>query len=82
MPDPQDTAQSVVEAVRGALGANAGEMATRVVVIAETMDADGQVALWSATDDDSKSWQTLGLLMWAVQREQAGIVKDFGGTDA
>lgn len=79
MSDNKDTARMVVEAVRGALGSAAGEMATRVVVLAETMDADGVVALWSATDDDSKPWQTLGLLMWAVQREQAELVRDFGG---
>ena len=79
MTDDKDTARAVVGAVRDALVAEVGEVATRVVVLAETIDADGLLALWSATDDDSKPWQTLGLLMWAVQREQAQMVQDFGG---
>ncbi len=70
-----DPTEEIVAAVRSSLGSK-GEMATRIVVLAETMDGDGQVALWSATDPDAKPWQVLGLLMWAVQREQAGIIED------
>ena len=66
-----------VIAVREALGQH-GIMATRIVVLAETIEPDGDVALWTAVDEDLKPWHTLGMLTCAIQREQAAMVTGDG----
>lgn len=73
--DERRVVVDAVNAVRNSLTTH-GIMATRVVILAETIEPDGSVALWTATDDDLKAWQTLGMLTCAVQREQAGIIAD------
>jgi hypothetical protein len=70
-----DVVEDVVSAVHEALGRH-GIMATRVVVLAESLEPDGDVALWSATDDGSKPWHTLGMLWCAIQQEQAAMTND------
>jgi hypothetical protein len=64
--------EDVVTAVREALGKH-GIMASRVLVLAETLEPNGDVALWSAVDDGSKPWHTLGMLWCAIQQEQAAM---------
>ena len=73
-PDAGDRgiAADVVTAVRESLGTH-GIMATRVLVMAETIEPDGSVSLWAATDEDAKAWHTLGMLAFATQREQAAM---------
>lgn len=65
----------VVIAVREALGQHE-IMATRIVVLAETIEPNGDVALWTAVDEDVKPWHTLGMLTCAIQREQAAFITD------
>jgi hypothetical protein len=62
-----------VIAVREALSGH-NIMATRIVILAETIEPNGDVALWTATDEDVKAWHTLGMLYCAIQREQAGMI--------
>lgn len=64
-----------VDAVREALGKH-HIMATRIVILAEAIEPNGDVALWSAVDDDLKPWHALGMLTCAIQREQAGMIED------
>lgn len=48
-----------------------GEIPTRVVVVAEVIDADGGRSLWVSYDDNSPAWEVLGLLEFAAARERA-----------
>ena len=74
-PDERQVVADAIDAVREAIGRH-GIMATRVVLLAETIEPDGTVALWTATDEDAKPWHVLGLLVCAVQREQAGVIEN------
>lgn len=47
------------------------EMVTRWVAVIETIDTDGDRALWTMAPDGTQSWDALGMLTFAVQREQA-----------
>ena len=47
---------------------------TRWVSLVEVIDPDGERALWCLTPDEMRAWDTLGLLTFAVQMEQAGAV--------
>jgi hypothetical protein len=68
----KDVVEDVVAAVHEALGRH-GIMATRVMVLAETLEPEGDVAMWSAVDGGSKPWHTLGMLWCAIQQEQAAM---------
>lgn len=69
----QEVVTDVVAAVREALGKH-GIMATRVLVLAETLEPDSEVAMWTATDEGTKPWHALGMLDTAVLREQAAMM--------
>lgn len=63
--------------VRDTLGTAFGdEMLVRWVLLAEVIDTDGERAVWNMTSEDARAWDTLGLLTYATQIEQAGIVAD------
>lgn len=57
---------ALAEAVSGE-----SEMVTRWVALVEVMDADGKRSLYSMTQHGAKPWDTLGLLTFAIQTEQA-----------
>ena len=65
----------VIDAVRDALGRH-GVLATSIVVLAETIEPDADIAMWTAVDAGTKPWQALGILHFAVQREQANLITD------
>ena len=80
----EEVCNKIADAISNILGAEA-EMVTRWVVLIETLDKDGDRGLWSLSDHDAKPWDTLGMLMFGVQKEQARIsrldVPDEGGND-
>jgi hypothetical protein len=47
------------------------EMATKWLALVEVMDGEGERALYMATSEGMKSWESLGLLMFGVQHEQS-----------
>ncbi len=65
----------VRNALGQAFGAN-GDMLTHWVLLDEIIDEDGERAVWNVASEDARAWDTLGLLTYAVQIEQAGIVGD------
>lgn len=67
------------DAISGVLGQHA-EIVTRWVLVAETLDADGDRAAWMLAQEDSKSWDALGLLAYAEQtwRNTVGAVDPAG----
>lgn len=77
MSDDAAVRQAVESAVSEALRTADGAMLTRWVLLAEVIDGEsGERAVWCLTPDAAKAWDVLGLLVYAQQIEQAGIVSD------
>ena len=51
-----------------------GDLVTRWVALVETMAPDGERALIVTAQPGSRAWDTLGLLQYAMQLEQAAAV--------
>ena len=63
-------AQQAVSTVAGEYG----HMITRYILVAETMDEDGERAVLMAASPDQRAWDSIGLLGYALQLEQAGTL--------
>lgn len=72
MSDDATTAAEVIDSIRSVLGRH-GEMVTRVVAVIETINAEGERAVWTAVPDDSKAWDNIGLLDYALTLERVGL---------
>lgn len=57
------------------------EMVNRWVALVEVMDSDGERAVYVMAPEGAKSWDTLGLLMFGVQMEQANAWPMGNGDD-
>lgn len=79
MSDVDNVRDAVGQAISQAV-AGETEMVTRWVALAEVIGPDGERACYCLTPEDARAWDTLGLLTYAVQLEQAGIVTDRGET--
>lgn len=64
-PDP-DTEAAIVDAVSQVLSAQRGEMVTKLIVIAETIDETGQTALWICASRGLAYWDEAGMLEYAT----------------
>lgn len=53
----------------------APEMVTKWVTLIEVVDTNGNRGLWTATGDDVKAWDTLGLLQYGVELQRANIME-------
>jgi hypothetical protein len=53
-----------------------GAMATKFVLLVETVDGDGVRALWALTPDELAAWESVGMLTHALHREQAAVLDD------
>lgn len=72
--DPEDVSRALGEAIQSALP---GEMATRWVVVVETVDVEtGERALWTQAPEGQKRWDTLGLVEYCKNVELAAQVAD------
>jgi hypothetical protein len=76
MAEYAEVREAVEGAISGALHATDGDMLTRWVLLAEVIEDSGSRAVWCITPEDMKAWDTLGLLTYAQQIEQAGAVVD------
>lgn len=74
--DPEDMRVAAGGAISGLLAGGQGEMVTRWVLIVETIDDKGERAAWTLAPPDAKTWDTLGLLAFGMQLEQAKAVTD------
>lgn len=72
MADPADMCDAIGAAISGVLGGEA-ELVTRWVAMVETMDSDGERALWALAPAGAKPWDTLGLLHFGIQIEQGAV---------
>lgn len=63
----------VADALSQALAGQA-EMVTRWVAIVEVVDASGERAAYAFTPEGAKPWDSLGLLTFGIQLEQAATL--------
>lgn len=61
------------EAVAAVVNESEAAVITRWIVLAEGVDVNGERAVWAYSAEDSKSWDSLGLLQYGIQREQAAL---------
>lgn len=73
MADFDEIRDGVGNALSQAL-AGESEMVTRWVAIIEVMDADGERAAYALAPEGAKTWDTLGLLTFGIQMEQAAAL--------
>lgn len=52
-----------------------GSLVTKYLVIAEALDTDGKVALYTSAHKNANSWDILGLLEFAGAREKGTIMQ-------
>lgn len=64
----QTTADLIGQIVEGL---EPGSFCTRYVLVAEIISANGERAVWMDSHDDATRWDSYGLLMEALTREQA-----------
>jgi hypothetical protein len=67
-----DTRQAVSDAITQAIHGD-GDMVTKWVACIEGFNSDGERYLWLMSDEDSMPWDRLGMLTFALGREQADI---------
>lgn len=73
MSQGEEVRQKMGEAISQALY-DQDQMVTRWVAVVEFVDADGVRMLWSLAPKDAKPWDSIGLLGFAVQLEQARTI--------
>jgi hypothetical protein len=65
--------QKMTDAICNAVAGD-GDFVTKFVCLVEVIDTDGDSCLWAVASKNISSWETLGMLTWALQHEQAGKV--------
>lgn len=75
-----DTRDDVTEALAEAFR-KTGFMAVKWAVVAEVIDEDGERSLWNLAPTGQLAWDTLGLLAFANQLEQADAVRNIMEAD-
>jgi hypothetical protein len=79
--DGAEVERQLAEAIERVLGEN-GEYAAKWVAIVETVGAaDGERGLWTFTSESLKSWDTLGLLGYGLERQRANIYNHRDGQE-
>lgn len=67
-----DTQEQITEALNGAFRASGELIVTHYVLVAQTIDGDGERGTWAVAPVGQQSWETLGLLEYASRRETSG----------
>lgn len=74
-----DGVDPIVGAIEAGIHEHVDEsgVVVRYVVVAEWMDDDGGLRLYSDTMEDQRGTHTLGLLDWALTVERARVIEAF-----
>ncbi len=80
MADFEAVQREVGEAVAAVL-ARHGQMPNRWMLVAEVMDTDGERSLETFASQDLRSWDALGMLAFALERERGGVYADVARED-
>lgn len=62
------------DAIAQVLSRHEISMVTKWVALVEVIDGDGDRGLWALGSEGMTSWDTVGMLTYAVHMEQAGHV--------
>lgn len=81
VPTPEELAGMVGEAISAVISRSAASMTVKWLGLIETMDSDGLRGLWTLGSDGITAWDSIGMLQYALQREQADIVRTELNTD-
>jgi hypothetical protein len=76
--DEDDQLQAIADAADGAIRAQ-GWMPTGVLVLATVLTEDGRRDVCIAPSRDIRAIESLGLLRYAILREEAGITREVLG---
>lgn len=55
---------------------DSGAMITKFAVLIEGMDSDGSRSIYMSTNHNATTWDNIGLLRYALAREEAMTVRD------
>lgn len=72
--DPEAVRAALADAISAALP---GEMVTRWVAVVETIDEQGERALWHMSPTGQKVWDTLGMVRHVELVETATRIRDY-----
>lgn len=75
-PDLDAAEKDMDEAVSSVLTKH-GLMANRWLLAAEVLEEDGERSLLAMTSPDLRSWDSLGMLGYLIERERAAIHEDY-----
>lgn len=71
-----DKIQQVVgNAISDALNNVEVAVVTKWVLLAESVNGDGERGLWLVAPEDAKAWDTIGMLTYALHLEQARTIQ-------
>lgn len=66
------------QAISDVLSRHEKSMVTRWVAMVEIMDENGDRGIWTFTAPEATAWDTLGMLTYGIQMEQAAVVQMMG----
>jgi hypothetical protein len=75
MTDAASLEQAVGEAIAAAVGSHESGFVTKWVAILETVGPDGDRGVWTCTSEDMRAYDSLGLLQYAVLKEEAALLR-------
>jgi hypothetical protein len=78
----EPTYEQIREAAEAAVGLFLSKLGSdlstgKFVLMVEVLSDDGTRPVWTATGENQQAWDTLGLLQYGIQREQAAITSDY-----
>ena len=69
------------DAIARVVGAQESCLVTLWAALIETIDQDGERGLWTLASPEMQAWDTLGILTYALQMEQARAVNHHHGDE-
>ena len=72
---------AIGDAIDGAVGEHERGLVTKWIALVETVGPDGDRGLWTLTSDGINAWDSLGLLTFGLQLEQARAVAEHTDDD-
>lgn len=69
--------EAITEAISNAFASTGdGSMVTKWVALVEVLTPEGDRGVWTFTNPEAKNWDTMGLLMMAVDMERADVIAE------
>lgn len=75
-PDPAQVSADLTEAITAALNKHETSIVTKWVMVAETVDGNGDIGLWTCASKGLAVWDEKGMLHHAVDLTRAKTIRD------